>query len=116
MADKRKPASRQRRRKSGEQIDVAALLNKKVTIGKDGRAQRMSPFEIGLRAQVKKALKDRSLPAIMNVLDSALKYNLVKPVPEPQQLGGVLIVRGRLTKESWAAPFAKPDRDNSSDN
>ena len=108
MANKSQPAARKRRRTSRDQLDVAALLNKKVTVGKDGREQSLSPFEVNLRAQVKKAIMDRSLPAIVNVLNCALKYDLVLPAPEPEQLGGVLIVPGRLTKESWAALFASP--------
>ena len=72
MAIRTRPAARKRRRKSRDQIDVSALLNKHVTVGTNGREQRMTPFEVSLRAQVKKALKDRSLPAITSVLDVAV--------------------------------------------
>ena len=110
-----KSVSRKRRLKKSDQIDVAAILKKPVKVGKGGRARNMTPFEISLRAQVKKALKEKSLSAIMNMLRVALMYELVKPAPEPMQRGRVLVVHNRLTKESWAALFEKPDQDNGSD-
>jgi len=115
MASNTRTAARKRRRSSREQIDVAALLNTLVTVGRDGREHRMTPFEIGLRAQVKKALKDKSLPAIKSLLDIALKYDLVMPAPAQPRNGGVLVVPGRLTKESWAALFKKPGEDGTPD-
>ena len=112
MTKSSQPHSCKRRRKKRDQIDLAAFLKKPVKVGKGGRKQKMTPFEISLRAQVKKALKEKSLPAIMNMLGVALRYELVKPVPEPVQRGGVLVVPGRLTKESWAALFKKPNKDD----
>lgn len=117
MPSNTRTAARKRCRSSREQIDVAALLSKPVTVGRDGREQRMTPFEVGLRAQVKKALTDKSLPAIKSLLDIALKYDLVMPAPAPLRNGGVLVVPGRLTKESWASLFKKPgDDDTPEDN
>ena len=115
MANNPQSPSTKRRRKKPDQIDVAAILKKPVKVGKGGRARTMTPFEIRLRAQVKKALKENSFPAIMNLLRVALMYELVKPAPEPMQRGGVLVVHNRLTKESWAALFEMPDQDNGSD-
>ena len=116
MAEKSKSPSGNRRPRKHDQIDVAAILKKPVKVGKGGRARTMTPFEIRLRAQVKKALKENSFPAIMNLLRVALTYELVKPAPEPVQRGGVLVVPGRLTKESWAELFEKPNQNNGSDN
>ena len=115
MRKKPQPAARKRRRNSRDQIDASAVLNKWVTITKNGREQRMTSFEVTLRAQVKKALKDKSLPAILNALATASRHELLKPAPEAQRVGGVLVVTGRLTKESWAALFKKPDDDSKSD-
>ncbi len=70
----------------------------------------MTAFEVNVRTLVKKALKDRNLSAIASVLAVARAYKLLTP-PELPTRGGVLIVPGRLTKESWAELFKKPDQD-----
>lgn len=83
-------------RKAASKIDVTTILTKPVKVGKHGREQRMTPFEVGLRALVKKALKEQSLNAIRSLLDIALKYELVVPAPEPPRNGGVLVWPGLL--------------------
>ena len=100
-------AKKKPNRKASPQLDVAEILKKPVKVGRDGRQQSMSPFEVQLRAQVKKALKDKSMPAIENVLREARKYDLVPPPPPAPVNGGVVVVPGRLTKESWEALFEK---------
>ena len=95
MAKKR--TSTPRRRKSGDQFDVAALLSKTVNVAMDGHKQRMTACEISLRAQVKKALKDHNLSAIMSLLAVAAKHGLVKPPPKTPEQGGVLIWPRLLT-------------------
>lgn len=92
MSAKRKTPPRGR--KGQNKIDVTVILTKPVKVGKQGREQRMTPFEISLRALVKKALKEKSLNAIKSLLDTALKYELVAPAPEPPLEGGVRIWRG----------------------
>jgi hypothetical protein len=94
-----KPGTKQpsrRTRKAASKIDVTAILTKSVKVGKQGREQRMTPFEVGLRALVKKALKEQSLNAIRSLLDIALKYELVAPPSESPQNGGVRIWSGLL--------------------
>ncbi len=98
-----------RTRKAANKIDVTAILTKTVKVGKQGREQLMTPFEVSLRALVKKALKERNLNAIQNVIEIALTY-LVKEAPTPPIKGGVLVVPGRLTMESWAALFENFDK------
>ena len=114
MGKTRTPAPR-RRTKRGEQTDVAALFKMPVTVGKDGSQKRMQTFELALRAQVKKALKDGSVSAILAVIEIAKKYDLLEPPPEPFVRGGVLVVPGRLTKESWERLFKKPKQNNGPD-
>ena len=95
----KKPGTKQpsrRTRKAASTIDVTAILTKPVKVGKQGREQRMTPFEVGLRALVKKALKEQSLNAIRSLLEIALKYDLVAPPPEPPPNGGVLVWPGLL--------------------
>lgn len=100
------------RGKAAPQLDIKEILTQQVKVGRNGKQQSMSSYELQLRAQVKKALKDKSLPAIENVLRVARKYDLVRPPPPAPDNGGVLVVPGRLTKESWEALFEKPKTDN----
>lgn len=100
------------RGKASPQLDITEILKQQVKVGRNGKQQSMSPYEVQLRAQVRKALKDKSLPAIENVLREARKFDLVMPPPPAPANGGVLVVPGRLTKESWEALFEKPKTDN----
>jgi hypothetical protein len=109
MTAKSQPAVRGRKRATPDKIDITAVLTKPVKVGRNGQEQKMTPFEISLRAQVKKAVKERSLNAIKNLLEIALTYGLIKDPPPPPPNGGVLIVPGRLTKESWAELFETRD-------
>ncbi len=101
-----------RKRKAASTIDVTAILTKSVKVGKQGREQHMTPFEVGLRALARKALKEQSLNAIRSLLDIALKYELAAPPPLPPVNGGVLVVPGRFTRGSWEALFKKPDNND----
>ena len=107
---KKKPS-----RKASPPIDITEILTQQVKVGHNGKRQSMSPYEVQLRAQVKKALKDKSLPAIENVLREARKYDLVLPPPPAPVNGGVLVVPGRLTKESWEELFTEPNADGEMD-
>ena len=102
MAAPKPTKSRRNKRKKNCRIDVTAILTKPVNIGSNGRAQRMDPFEIGLRKQVKKALKDRSLNAIKSVLTIAWEYGLVEAAPAPPQNGGVRRIPTALSKTEYA--------------
>jgi len=104
-----------RRRKTIGKIDVAAILTKAVKVGKQGREERMTPFEVSLRALVKKALKEQSLNAIRSLLDIALKYDLVAQPPEPPLNGGVRIWPGLLDLkigDDIYGKTSKPDKDS----
>ena len=107
MAKKKRP-----RGKALPQLDITEILTQQVKVGRNGMQQSMSQYEVLLRAQVKKALKDKSLPAIENVLREARKFDLVMPPPAAPNNGGVLVVPNRLTKEAWEALFEKPKTDS----
>jgi hypothetical protein len=110
-----KPGTKQsshRKRKAASKIDVTAILTKSVKVGKQGREQRMTPFEVGLRALVKKALKEQSLNAIRSLLEIALKYDLVSPPPEPPLNGGVRIWPGLLNLKFDDDIYGKKSKDN----
>ena len=88
-----------------QQLDVTKVLSERVDVSRDGITQTMTTFEIALRAQIKKAIKDRTVEAILHVLSVAEKYDLIKPAPKAERRGGVLIVPERYTKEQWEALF-----------
>lgn len=89
MTTRCKTASK--RREAAARPDVTAILTKPVTVGRHGREQRMTPYEVMLRALVKKALKEHSLNAIRSLVETALKYDLVVPPPPPPKVGGVRV-------------------------
>lgn len=103
-----------RKSRKAPQVDIKAIIEKPVTVSQGGQQRAMSSFEVQLRAQVKKALKDKSLPAIENLLRLARQYNLVVPPPSVPEGGGVLIVPGRYSKEAWEALFKqdKPEAES----
>lgn len=96
---KRKPNKASSR--APEKIDVIKTISAPVQVTKGGEAQSMPAFEARLRAQIRKATVEKSLKALLHVLDVAEKYDMLVPAPEPPRQGGVLIVPGRLTQEEW---------------
>lgn len=102
---------RSKDRKKINRVDVGSILTKPVKVGQNGRVRHMPPYEIELRALVKKALKEGSLNAIKTLIDVALKHDLCIE-PQTHIQGGVLVVPGRLTKESWAELFEAPTTSN----
>lgn len=107
MGKKKRP-----RGKALPQLDIAGILTQPVRIRRNGKQQIVSQYELRLRAQVKKALTDKSLPAIENVLREARKFDLVMPPPPAPDNGGVLVVHGRFAPGAWAALFEKPKTDS----
>jgi len=104
-----KPKAAGKRRGKPDQLDVTKVLSEPVDVRRDGVTQAMTPFEIALRAQIKKAVKDRTISAILHVLGVAERYDLIKPAPQAARRGGVLVVPGRYTKEQWEALFSAAD-------
>lgn len=98
--------------KDTPQLDIAEILTQPVKVGRNGKKQSMSQFEVRLRAQVRKAIKEESMPAIENVLRVARQFDVVMPPPPAPDNGGVLVVPNRLTKASWEALFEKPKTDS----
>ena len=75
-------------RKTHNKIDVTGIFSKPVKVGKNGREQSMTPFEVAFRAQVKKAVKEQSLNAIKRIPALAVEYEIVAQPPEIKN-GGV---------------------------
>jgi hypothetical protein len=102
---KRKPSRQAAARKKG-QIDLGALLQEPLRVLKDGKTAKMDPVEAAIRKQVAKALKDKSLPAIKEVIDLAIKHGLVA-TPERQQ-GGVLVIPKTVSEAAQKKIFSYP--------
>ena len=100
MTKSSQPHSGNRRRKKRDQIDVAALFKKPIEVSIGGRKQKITAYEAGLHALVKKAVKDGNLNAINTVLGIASKFDLLKSVSVPKN-SGVRISPVQLTKEQF---------------
>jgi hypothetical protein len=61
-------------------IDIGAILNERLEVLKNGKVGKMSALEVAIRKQVKKALTEKSLPAVMAVDRSLSCCNPVAPV------------------------------------
>lgn len=109
---------RRRRRPSAKTIaerkglvDIGAILDEPLEVLKNGKPGKMPALEVAIRQQVKKALTDKSLPAIMAVIKVAIDNDLVASPPAPQTTGGVFIVPKFLTEDEQRRIFDnKEDR------
>lgn len=108
-------ASQFKSKKSGKrsgkpvQTDVMKVLSEAVDVSCNGVTRKMPLFEVALRAQIKKAVKDRTLSSIKYVLAVAEDYDLIKPAPPAEPRGGVLVVPGRVTQEAWNRLFTEAE-------
>jgi hypothetical protein len=101
---------RERRNNKRSKIDVSAVLNEPVTVTKDGTARKMPPFEVALRAQVKKALTERNLAAIRNILALCVQHGRIEPPPAPPvSSGGVLEIPKTFSEDEQRAVFDSPE-------
>lgn len=96
---------RRRRRPSAKTIaerrglvDIGAILNEPLEVLKNGKPGKMPALELAIRQQVKKALTEKSLPAILAVIKVAIDNDLVASPPAPAH-GGIFIVPKFLTDE-----------------
>ena len=92
-----------RRRKSKksafEPIDISRLFAAPIAVTKGGTKVKMDPFEVALRAQVKKALKEQSLPAIKEIIAFALEFKLAKPALVGRRIGPIMHVSKHCPEE-----------------
>ena len=57
------------------------FLSQPIEVKRRGRAKTMSPFELGLRQMVKRAVKDNSLAAALEFFAACEKYGVRDPCP-----------------------------------
>ena len=82
------------------------MLEEPITVLKDGKAIKMSPIEAAMRRQVQKALNEKNLPAIKEVISLALTHGLV--APPDKALGGIIIIPKTLSEELYRYIFSYP--------
>ena len=87
---KRVPSAKKRAERNGL-VDIGAILNEPLEVLKNGKVGKMSALEVAIRKQVKKALTEKSLPAVMAVIQIAIAHDLVAPPPTVAE-GGVLVI------------------------
>jgi Family of unknown function (DUF5681) len=97
---------RPKKTKSG-QTDVAGILGEPLTVTTAGTTQKMSPFEIGVRQLVKRALNKHDLKAILEFLRLCETYGIMPPEPPAETGGGVLTVPWDW--DNWRPMFEKLD-------
>jgi hypothetical protein len=102
---KRRPSPQAVARKKG-QFDLGAALREPLRVLKDGRPAKMDPVEAAIRKQVAKALKERSLPAIKEVIDLAIKHGLV--TAGEQVHGGVIVIPKTVSEAHQKLIFSHP--------
>jgi hypothetical protein len=100
------PRGRAREANSG-QTDVAGVLGEPLTVTTAGTSQKMSPFEIGVRQLVKRALNKNDLKAILEFLRLCETYGIMPPVPPAERSGGVLRVPWNW--DEWRPALEKLD-------
>jgi hypothetical protein len=98
------PNGRPKTTKPG-QTDVAEVLGEPLSVKHAGTTRKMSPFEVGVRQLVKRALNNSDLKAILEFVRLCESYGLIAP-PEPLEQGnGVLVVPWDW--DEWRPMFEK---------
>ncbi len=98
-------------------IDVAAVLNQPLAVKASGVRRKMSAFELGVRRQVERGLKQGNLSAILECLDLCKSYRLLVPPPVDHG-GGVIVAPKGVDFHEWIesvtelVPATSPDADD----
>jgi hypothetical protein len=98
------PNGRPKAAKSGS-MDIAAILDEPLKVRKAGATESMSPFEVGVRQLVKRALGKNDLKAILEFVRLCESYGIIAPIPPPEQSGGVLVVPKTWVWDEWVQMF-----------
>ena len=101
---------RSRRRKRSPKLApsvIAAVLSAPVAVRSRGLSQRMFAFEASLRSQVKRALVERDVGAMVRILAFCERYGILEMVPEPPLAGGLFIIPKDWCEREWRAMFER---------
>ncbi|MEO0399969.1 MAG: DUF5681 domain-containing protein [Pseudomonadota bacterium] len=77
------------RTKSAADIDVSAVLNEAVTVNDGSKPRQMQPFEAMVRGLVKKALKEKHVSSILQLISLFEKHGVINP-QTPAPTSGVI--------------------------
>jgi hypothetical protein len=94
------PGGRRPKEKKMEVVDIAEVLERPVTVRIGKTTAKIHPFEVTLRQDVKKALQDKSVQAVVRLIKAFDKAGLFK-VPESGQQGGVIFAPKGMTVEEF---------------
>ena len=105
------PKKRRRKRKLSHtatakktgQLDIGAILSEPLHVSRAGKIVKLDPIEATVRAQVAKALKNNSMPAIKEIIALAIKHGLVAETRT--YTGGVLVIPKSLPEETQKLIF-----------
>jgi len=103
----RRPSAKNRAERQGL-VDIGAILNEPLEVLKNGKVGKMSALEVAIRKQVRKALTEKSLPAVMAVIKVAIDNDLVVLPSSPAQ-GGVFIIPKFVSEEDQYRIFTERD-------
>ena len=93
------------KRKRGA-VDVAAILEKPVTVRQNGRTRKMTPFEASMRKLVSSAINDGVFKAMQEFLRQCEKHGVLVP-PAPRRASFRLYVPKDWDREEWLKMFHK---------
>jgi hypothetical protein len=103
----RRPSAKKQAERQGL-VDIGAILNEPLEVLKNGKVGKMSALEVAIRKQVRKALTEKSLPAVMAVIKVAIDNDLVVLPSSPAQ-GGVFIIPKFVSEEDQYRVFTERD-------
>ena len=90
---KAKPKRSKRAKDKPKKVDLTPLLLERVRVRKGGQESKMPAYEAIIRKQVEKAVKERTLSAMKDIIKLAIEYDLVVLPPPAPNSGGVLNLR-----------------------
>ena len=103
----RRPSAKKQAERQGL-VDIGAILNEPLEVLKNGKVGKMSALEVAIRKQVRKALTEKSLPAVMAVIKVAIDNDLVV-LPSSSAQGGVFIIPKFVSEEDQYRIFTERD-------
>jgi hypothetical protein len=101
---------RSRRRKRPAKLApgaIAELFIAPVMVRADGVSRKMLAFEASLYSQVKRALVNRDVGAMAQIIALCERYGLLERTPEPPLRSGLYIIPKNWSEEEWRAMFKR---------
>ncbi len=100
-----------------KRVDVAAILNEPLAVKTSGVHRKMPAFEVGVRRLVERALRQKDLNAILELVELCETFRLLVPPPADHG-GGVVVAPKGVDFDEWfesvteLVPATSPDADD----